>query len=86
MEHFYIGDDMPDPLPVLDTSSTEWLMQAHQASLGSRFCTMPDRYFQVLNAWGYVEGTATAAKLTGKGLSQALQVKAAAKPSRKRKH
>ena len=77
---------MPDQLPTLDTSSTQWLMQVHKASLNSTFCTMPAKYFEVLSAWGYVDGTAVAAKLTGKGLSQALVVKENEKSSKKRKH
>lgn len=71
---------MPEQLPKLDASSTEWLMHARRASLNSTFCTMPQKYFDVLQAWGYVEGTATTARLTGTGLSLTL----AAEPKKTR--
>ena len=78
---------MLEHLPALDAGSTEWLMQAHKASLNSKFCTMPQKYFDVLKAWGYVDGTPASVQVTGKGLSQVLITQQADKAaSRKKKH
>jgi hypothetical protein len=70
---------MPETPPNLDASSNLWLTQAHTASLNSKLCTMPEKYFNVLKTWGYVEGTPAAAKITGKGLSKVVSDKQAEK-------
>jgi hypothetical protein len=85
VEFFFYGGYMPEQLPALDASSTQWLDQAYKAAQNSKFCTMPQKYFDVLRAWGYIEGTPTAAKITGKGLSQALVTQEAEKSARKKK-
>ena len=82
--------------PQLDPGTQLWFERIGEATDGAKPCPVPEKYFNVLKTWGYVEGSPSAAKLTGSGLGIRLlqkqedaeadkQAKAARKKSSKRK-
>ena len=72
----------------LDKSSAAWLSVCRRNSSNQRTCMIPERYFDVLKAWGYVEGTFAAAKISPAGLARLIsqEQEAAKKQPKKKKH
>jgi hypothetical protein len=84
----------PDDKIQMDAQSGAWLSVCRRHSNNQRTCTMPKRYFDVLQGWGYVEGTFSAAKISPTGLARmiaeeqeaAAAAKEAKKQAKKKKH
>ena len=71
-------------LPTLDSGSTLWFEQVYKATQASKTCVVPQKYFDVLSAWGFVTGTPEAAKLTGQGLARQISNEQAVKSTPKK--
>jgi hypothetical protein len=74
-----------EQLPAIDQGSLLWLEKVEIAAQKSKSCAVPQKYFDVLKVWGYVDGTPEAAKLTGKGMTECLAAKGKKKSTKKRK-
>jgi hypothetical protein len=72
-----------EQLPAIDQGSSLWLEKIEIATKKSKGCAVPQKYFDVLKVWGYVEGTPEAAKLTGKGMTECLAAKDTKKGKKK---
>src|SRR5512144_958003 len=69
----------------LDPASAAWLTIINRNSGKQRPCAVPKKYFDVLHAWGYVEGTFAAAKLSPTGRARLLEEEMQAKANKKSK-
>ena len=95
--YFIFGAHMAATLPlnpakeeiVLDPGSASWLQVVRRNDGKSRTCSVPLKYFDVLKAHGYLDGTAGDAKLTPVGRAKIVEAenaeKAEKKPSKKKK-
>jgi hypothetical protein len=63
---------METTLPQLDHPTQIWFERIEEATGKSRPCPVPAKYFDILKTWGYVEGSASAAKLSGTGMGVRL--------------
>jgi hypothetical protein len=75
----------PSQLPTLDSGSSLWFDQVYKATQASKTCVVPQKYFDVLSAWGFVTGTPEAAKLTSQGMSRQISTEQAAKSTARSK-
>jgi hypothetical protein len=69
----------------LDPQSESWLNVIRNNSGKQRPCAVPKQYFEILSAWGYVEGAPGAARLSPTGLALLLTEQNAEKAARKNK-
>ena len=78
---------METTLPQLDPGTQVWFERIEAATTRAKPCPVPEKYFDVLKNWGYVEGNPSAAKLSGTGMGvrlfQRKETEAADKLARK---
>ena len=69
----------------LDPASEGWLNVIKNNSGKQRPCAVPKQYFDVLFAWGYVEGTSGSARISPTGNARLLTDELAEKSAKKYK-
>jgi hypothetical protein len=69
----------------LDPASENWLNICKRNSGNQRACAIPKRYFDILLAWGYVQGTPGNAKISPTGLARLLLEQNSQKATKNRK-
>jgi hypothetical protein len=69
---------------VLDPQSESWLNVIKNNTGRSRPCAVPEKYFNVLQTWGLVDGTFAAAKLSPAGMTWLLSLEQQAKADTKK--
>jgi hypothetical protein len=66
----------------LDPQSESWLNVCRRNSNNQRPCAIPKKYFEVLFAWGYVEGMPGSARISPTGLARLLTEESEPAPAR----